>query len=394
MTLQDKVEQLAKEIAPEAIVFRRHLHQYPELSFQEYETSNYVKAQLDKLGIVWEPKAGTGIIARIEGKLPSSKVTALRADMDALPIPEANDVTYKSQREGVMHACGHDMHTASLLGVAMLLTRMAPDFGGLVKLIFQPAEEKLPGGARQMVEEGVLRDPRPDVVVGQHVMPELEVGKVGFYAGNYMASNDEIYLRIIGKGGHGAQPQQNIDPVIIAAHLLIALQQLVSRMSDPRIPTVLSFGKVVADGATNVIPNEVRVEGTLRTLDKLWRDKAHEKISQMAIGMAESMGATCEVNIVHGYPVLYNDPLHTESLAQQAKAFLGKDRVVDLDIWMAAEDFAYYAQEVPSCFYRLGVGNRQQGIVSALHTPTFNVDETAMELSIALMSFLAIQSLQ
>src|SRR5690606_24713036 len=296
-------------------------------------------------------------------------------DMDALPITEANDVPYKSTNPGVMHACGHDVHTSSLLGTAEILMLLKTEFGGTVKLMFQPAEEKLPSGASLMIKEGALENPKPSAVLGQHVMPLIEAGKVGIRSGKYMASSDELYITIKGKGGHGAQPQENIDPVVIMAHTIIALQQIVSRNADPRIPTVLSFGKVIAEGATNVIPNEVVIHGTFRTLDENWRNSAHEKMKKMAESIAEGMGGSCDFNIVRGYPFLVNEEKLTEKVRQNLIDYLGKENVIDLDIWMAAEDFAYYSQVSDACFYRLGTGNKERGITSSVHTPTFDIDE-------------------
>jgi amidohydrolase len=391
--IKEQIQQLSKSIFNDVVANRRHLHAHPELSFHEAETSAFVAAKLDALGLQYQKMAGNGLVALIKGDKPSDNVIALRGDMDALPITEANDVPYRSQNEGVMHACGHDVHTSSLLGTAKILTGLKSRFGGTVKLIFQPAEEKLPGGASLMIKEGVLENPKPQAVLGQHVMPLIDAGKVGFRAGKYMASTDELYVTVRGKGGHGAQPQQNIDPVIITAHILTALQQIVSRFADPKSPSVLSFGKVIANGATNVIPNEVYLEGTFRTMDEKWRSDAHIKMKKMAEGMAESMGASCEFNIVRGYPFLVNEEKLTASARGFAEDYLGKDNVVDLDIWMAAEDFAYYSQVADSCFYRLGTRNESRGITSSVHTPTFDVEESALELSTGLMAYLAIKQL-
>jgi len=310
-----------------------------------------------------------------------------------LPILEANDVPYKSQNTGVMHACGHDAHTSSLLGTAKILTSLKSEFGGTVKLIFQPAEEKLPGGASLMIKEGVLENPVPHAVLGQHVMPLIDAGKVGFRAGKYMASTDEIYVTVHGKGGHGAQPQQNVDPVIITAHILTALQTIVSRSADPKSPSVLSFGKVIANGATNVIPNEVYLEGTFRTMDEAWRSDAHIKMKNMAEGIAESMGGSCDFNIMRGYPFLINEEKLTSATRGHAEDYLGKENVLDLDIWMAAEDFAYYSQVADACFYRLGTRNESRGITSSVHTPTFDVEESAFNISTGLMAYLAVKQL-
>jgi amidohydrolase len=391
--MKEKIQSIAKNIFNDVVANRRHLHSHPELSFHEVETSAFVAKHLDSLGLTYERMADNGLVALLKGEKPSEKVIALRADMDALPITEANDVTYKSQNVGVMHACGHDVHTSSLLGVASILTELKSEFGGTIKLIFQPAEEKLPGGASLMIKEGVLENPKPSAVIGQHVMPLIDAGKVGFRAGKYMASTDELYVTVKGKGGHGAQPQQNIDPVIITAHMLTALQQIVSRFSDPKSPCVLSFGKVIANGATNVIPNEVYLEGTFRTMDEQWRDEAHIKMKKMAEGLVESMGGTVDFNIVRGYPYLINEPALTNNVRSHAEDYLGKENVLDLDIWMAAEDFAYYSQVADSCFYRLGTRNESRGITSSVHTPTFDVEETALETSVGLMAYLAVKQL-
>jgi amidohydrolase len=391
--LKDKIRQLAQDIHTEVIGNRRHLHANPELSFEEYETSAFVKSKLDELGISYQKMADTGIVALITGSKPSTSVVALRADMDALPILEDNDVPYRSTKPGVMHACGHDVHTSSLLGTAKILTELKDEFAGTVKLIFQPAEERLPGGANLMIKEGVLENPKPQAVIGQHVMPLIESGKVGFRAGKYMASTDELYVTVHGKGGHGAQPQQNIDPVLITSHIIVALQQIVSRVADPKMPSVLSFGKVIANGATNVIPNEVKLEGTFRTMDEEWRGQAHEKMKKMAEGIAEAMGGSCDFNIMRGYPFLINEEKLTANTRAHAEEYLGKENVLDLDIWMAAEDFAYYSQVSDACFYRLGTGNEARGITSSVHTPTFDVDEDSLKLSTGLMTYIALKQL-
>ncbi len=391
--LKNTIQQLAKEFFTETVETRRHLHQFPELSFQEYETSAFVKQRLEELGIPYQAMADTGVVAIVRGDLISDKVIALRADMDALPITEVEGRSYGSKKAGVMHACGHDAHTASLLGVAKILQSVRASFGGTVKLIFQPGEERLPGGASLMINEGVLENPKPSAVIGQHVMPMIEAGKVGFRSGKYMASTDELYMTIRGKGGHGAQPHQNIDPIAITAQIISALQQIVSRVADPRIPTVLSWGKIIGNGATNIIPDEVYLEGTFRTFDENWRAEAHAKIIKIAVSIAESMGATCAIEIRKGYPVLVNDPVLTARSREHAVSYLGEENVLDLDLWTAAEDFAYYSQIADACFYRLGTGNKEKEIQSAVHTPTFDIDEQALELSIGLMAYMAIREL-
>ncbi|WP_339754337.1 M20 family metallopeptidase [Algoriphagus aquimarinus] len=393
--LKDKIKSLAKAYKEEVIANRRHLHANPELSFEEYNTATFVETKLREMGITSiDKKANTGWSALIEGKNPTKRVVALRADMDALPIIEANDVSYKSQNPGVMHACGHDAHTASLLGAAKILNELKDQFEGTIKLIFQPGEEVAPGGASLMIADKVLENPRPNGIIGQHVMPFIEVGKVGFRPGIYMASADEIYVTVKGKGGHAAMPETLIDPVLIASHLIVALQQVVSRAASPKIPSVLSFGRVEALGATNVIPNEVKIQGTFRTLDEDWRAKAHEKMLSIAKGIVEGMGGEVDFDIRKGYPFLKNDPELTERSHQAAIAYLGEENVLDLDIWMAAEDFAFYSQEVEGCFYRLGTRNEAKGITSGVHTPTFDIDEDALEVGAGLMAFLAVSELE
>lgn len=392
--IKEQVKQLAKDIHADTVAIRRHLHQYPELSFQEHQTSAFVQSRLAELGIPYRIMAETGVVGEITGDLASAdRVVALRADMDALPIQEVEGRPYGSKHAGIMHACGHDAHTASLLAAARILKKLTPHFGGTIRLIFQLGEERLPGGASLMIKEGVLENPKPEAVVGQHVMPQLPVGKVGFRAGKYMASTDELYMTVTGRGGHGAQPQQNIDPVVISAHIITALQQVVSRFADPRIPSVLSFGKVIAEGATNIIPNAVYLEGTFRTLDEEWRKEAHQRMRKIAEGIADSMGASCDFDIRVGYPFLVNDEQLTQQTRQSAEEYLGAENVLDLDVWMAGEDFAYYSQIADACFYRLGTGNAERGITAAVHTPSFDIDEGALEIGAGLFAYIALRRL-
>lgn len=368
---------------------------HPELSFKEIETQKFVEQKLREYGIHnFKRMANTGVVALIEGKNPARKVVALRADMDALPIQETNNTSYVSRNDGVMHACGHDVHTSSLLGVARILNSVQEDFEGTVKFIFQPGEEKLPGGASMMIKEGVLSNPAPQAVIGQHVMPQIKAGKIGFRKGLYMASTDEIYVKVKGKGGHGAMPHLTVDPVMITAQILVALQQIVSRTAKPSMPSVLSFGKVIANGATNVIPDEVYLEGTFRTLNEEWRDEAHHKMKKMAEGIAESMNGSCEFTIVRGYPFLINDEVLTDRIRSYAGEYVGEENIEDLEIWMAAEDFAFYSQQASACFYRLGVRNEEKGIVSSVHTSTFDADESALETGMGLMAWMTLRELQ
>ncbi len=391
--LLTEIKNCATKISARVVEDRRHLHSHPELSFQEYKTSAFIKSRLDEMGIPWQPIAKTGVVAVIQGEKSSDKTIVLRADMDALPITEANDIIYCSRNNGVMHACGHDVHTASLLGVATILQSVKTKYGGTVKLIFQPGEEILPGGASLMIKEGVLQNPTPDAVVGQHVSPNIPVGKIGIRKGKFMASMDEIFVTVRGKGGHGAQPHLNVDPVMISAQILVSLQQVVSRMANPTLPTVLSFGKVIANGAINIIPDEVYMEGTFRTLDENWRNEAHERMKQIAETIAKSMGGSCEFNINRGYPFLINEEKLTEEVRGYACEYLGQENVLDADIWMAAEDFAYYSHVADSCFYLLGIANKAKGITSSLHTSAFNIDEEALTIGAGLMAYIALKEL-
>jgi amidohydrolase len=391
---KEHIRKLSDDYFAEIKNIRRHLHQHPELSFSEFETSAFIKGKLNEYNIPYKDGyVETGIVGKIEGRNPESKVIALRADIDALPIVEQNEVEYKSKNEGVMHACGHDVHTASLLGTAKILSALKNDFEGTILLIFQPAEEKLPGGAKLMLKEGALSDPKPDVVIGQHVMPGMEAGKVGFRKGMYMASADEIYLTVKGKGGHAAMPDQITDTVLIASHIIVALQQITSRQAQASVPTVLSFGKVEAKGATNVIPPEVKIEGTFRTMDEKWRKQAHKKIQQIAVSISEGMGGMCEVKIVNGYPFLVNDNNVTSKVMKYAGDFLGEEKIEELDLRMTGEDFAYYSQVFPATFYRLGTSDKANKIKSPLHSPTFNIDENALKTGMATMAWVALSFL-
>ncbi len=393
--LRKSIEKRAAETHQDIIAVRRHLHQYPELSFEEEKTAAYLSEQLTSIGIEHTRNVGGhGIVALIGRDDESLPVVALRADMDALPITEANDVPYKSQHEGVMHACGHDVHTASLLGAARLLHEISDALPGRVKLLFQPAEERMPGGASLMIKDGALLNPAPASIIGQHVHPPLEAGKIGMRAGLYMASADEIHVTVHGRGGHGALPQDCVDPVVIMSHMITALQQMVSRKCNPTLPSVLTFGYVNAAGSTNVIPNEVKLMGTFRTMDESWRAEAHRQMKKMAEGLCESMGGSCSFNIVKGYPCLVNEPKLTERTFKAAQEYLGSENVVELPIRMTAEDFAYYSQEMAGCFYRLGTGNVAKGITSPVHTNTFDIDESALELSQGLMAWCAISELE
>ena len=391
----EKIKKLAAEYFNEIQNIRQHIHAHPELSFQEIETSKFVQQKLSEWKIPFTPNiAKTGIVAILKSnKNADKKVIALRSELDALPIHEKNNCSYASQNAGVMHACGHDVHTACMLGAAKILNELNAEWEGTIKLIFQPSEEKEPGGASVMIKEGVLENPKPEMILALHVHPSMTVGKTGFRSGLYMASADEIYITVKGKGGHGALPQNCVDTVLLASHIVVALQQIVSRNAYPIIPTVLSFGKMIANGATNVIPDEVRIEGTLRTMDEPWRKVVHQKIKQIAQGVAQSMGGDAVVEISNGYPCLKNDFTVTEKSRANAKKYLGDENVEELDLRMTAEDFSFFAEKIPACFFRLGTASADGSNSSAVHTATFNIDEQALEIGAGLMVYQAMQHL-
>jgi amidohydrolase len=390
--MKSRIKELARQYAPEFVAIRRHIHSHPELSFQEYETARFLQEKLDEFGVSYTAGvAGTGIIAIIEGKNPSSKTIALRADIDALPITEANDVPYKSQNNGVMHACGHDVHTTCVLGATRILHELRNEFEGTIKVLFQPGEEKHPGGASLMIADGALENPRPDAILGMHVQPTMEAGKLGFRAGQYMASADEIYITIKSKGGHAALPHLTVDTILVASHLVVSLQQVISRNNNPFSPSVLSICAFNGGYTTNVIPSEVKLMGTFRAMDETWRFKAHDIIKKQATELAHAMGAEIDIEILVGYPCLYNNEAVTAKSRALAEDYLGESNVEDTEVRMGAEDFAFYSQIVPACFFRLGTGNIARGITSGVHTPTFDVDENAIEVGTGTMAYLATQ---
>ena len=389
--LGGKISKLAKQYAPDIISIRHHLHAHPELSYQEFETSAFVQRQLSDLGIPFKVMATTGVVGLIEGKNPGKRQIALRADMDALPIKEENDIPYRSQREGLMHACGHDVHTSILLGAARILHTLKDEWEGTVKLIFQPGEEKNPGGASLLIKEGVLKDPVPEAIFGLHVHPGLEVGKVSFRGGMVMASADEIYITIKGKGGHAAAPHLTVDTILVASHLIVALQQIISRNRNPLSPSVLSITSVQGGHTTNVIPSEVKLMGTFRAMDEQWRFQAHELIRRQATELVHSMGAEIDLHIDVGYPMVYNNEALDTVARATAAQYIGKENVLETEIRLGAEDFGYYTRQIPGCFYRLGVMNTEKGITSGVHTPTFNIDESALEIGAGMMAWLGSQ---
>ena len=386
--LEQKIKHLAHQYADEFIAVRRHLHAHPELSYLEYETSNFVQSKLKDFGISFEIKATTGVIGLIKGKNPDSRVIALRADMDALPIQEENDVPYLSNNKGIMHACGHDVHTTILLGAAKILNELKDEWEGTVKLIFQPGEERNPGGASYLIKEGALENPRPQGIIGLHVHPGLDFGKLSFRKGRVMASADEIYITIRSKGGHAAAPHLTADTVLIAAHLIVGLQQIISRNNNPTSPSVLSICSIQGGHTTNVIPSEVKLMGTFRAMDEQWRYKAHGLIRKLATGIVEGMGAELDLHIEVGYPTVDNDPQLTETAWHLANQFMGAENVLETEMRMGAEDFGYYTQVIPGCFYRIGVRNEAAGIVHNVHTPKFDIDERAIETGMGMMAWL------
>ncbi len=386
--LKTNIATLAQQLSPSLIAIRRHLHAHPELSYQEFATSSFVQQELQKLDIPFEVKAATGVVGLLKGKNPDKRIVALRADMDALPIKEANDVPYRSTNDGVMHACGHDVHTTCLLGTAMILSQLKNDWEGTVKLIFQPGEERNPGGASLLIKEGVLENPAPAAIIGLHVHPQLPVGKFSFRGGKIMASADEIYITIRSKGGHAAAPQQTADTILIASQLVVALQQIISRNRNPFSPSVLSITSFQGGFTTNVIPSEVKLMGTFRAMDEDWRFKAHDLIRRLATELVQGMGAEIDLHIDVGYPTVYNDESLYPIVQAAAIDFAGEAAIEETELRMGAEDFGYYSQVIPGCFFRLGTGNVEKGIVSGVHTPTFDIDERAIERGAGMMAWL------
>jgi hippurate hydrolase len=386
--MHSTIKALAKKYAPEFIEVRHHLHAHPELSYQEFETSKYVQQRLAALDIPFEVKATTGVVGLIKGKNPESRIIALRADMDALPIKEENDIPYKSKNEGVMHACGHDVHTTCLLGAAKILKELSNEWEGTVKLVFQPGEEKNPGGASLMIKDGVLENPKPQAILALHVNTILEVGQLSFRGGKVMASADELYFTIKGKGGHAASPQLIVDPILISSHLIVALQQLISRNNNPFNPSVLSITSFNGGNTTNVSPIEVKLMGTFRAMDETWRFKAHELMRKLTHDLVQSMGGEADLHIDVGYPCVMNNERLTAQAMSLAETFMGAENVSETELRMGAEDFGYYAQEIPACFFRLGTMNKSKGITAGVHTPVFNIDESAIEIGMGIMAWM------
>lgn len=384
--LQAKIKQLANQYAPAFIKIRHHLHAHPELSYQEFETSKFIQEQLSQWGIPFQVMATTGVVGLIKGKNADKRIIALRADIDALPIKEENKVDYASIKDGIMHACGHDVHTTILLGAIKILWELKNEWEGTVKFIFQPGEERNPGGASLLIKEGVLENPRPHAIFGLHVHPGLSIGKLSFREGKVMASADELYITIKSKGGHAAAPHLTADTILIASHLIIALQQVISRNRNPHDPSVLSITSFQGGHTTNVIPSEVKLMGTFRAMDEIWRFKAHELIKKITYDLVQSMGAEVDLHIDIGYPTVYNNEAVNSTTRALAEQFIGTPNVETTELRMGAEDFGYYSQLIPGCFYRLGVMNEQKGIISGVHTPTFNIDEDAIEIGMGMMA--------
>ncbi len=388
-----KIQEKAAQYFPEVQAIRHHIHAHPELSFQEHKTSAFVAEKLERMGIKYQRIATTGIVALIEGKNPGKRCIALRADMDALPIQEKNEVPYKSKNNGVMHACGHDVHTSCLLGAAHILHDLRDEWEGTVKLIFQPGEEAHPGGASIMIKEGVLDNPAPAAIFGLHVYPHLPSGTTGFRPGQYMASADEVYITIEGKGGHAALPHQIIDPIAISALVITGLQQVVSRKANPLVPSVLTFGKIEGGFATNVVPDKVEILGTFRTFDEQWRYEAHSWIKEFTEHTCAAYGAKATVEIPAGYPSLFNDPILTERAKDWAKGYVGEDNVHHLDMRMAGEDFSFYTHHVPGCFFRIGTSKGNTEFTAPVHNAHFDIDENALKTGMGMMAWCAVNEL-
>ena len=386
--LKEKIQILAQNYYTSFVEIRRYLHAHPELSYKEFETSKFIQDKLTEFGIPFTIMATTGVTALIKGRNPESRIVALRADMDALPITEENNVVYKSVSQGIMHACGHDVHTTCLLGAAKILNELKDEWEGTVKLIFQPGEERNPGGASIMIKDGVLENPAPQCIAALHVHPGLNTGKLSFRSGRVMASADEIFINVKSKGGHAAAPHLTADTILVASHIIVSLQQIISRNNNPATPSVLSICSFQGGNTTNVIPAEVKLMGTFRAMDETWRYKAHELIKRQTTGIAAAMGAEAEIIIDIGYPAVDNDDTLNTDASRLAGIYLGDENISETEMRMGAEDFGYYTQKIPGCFFRLGVRNEAEGIVHNVHTSRFNIDETAIETGMGIMAWL------
>ena len=387
--MEQIIVEKSKQYFETVVSIRRELHRHPELSFCEKNTAELIKRYLASKNIDYQSDiAGYGIVATIHGSssfrpersgVDKSPTIVLRADMDALPIQETSNVPYCSQNPGVMHACGHDAHVAMLLGTAFILNDLRDTFSGTIKLIFQPGEEKLPGGASLMIKEGVLDD--VDLIIAQHVYPDLPCGEVGFHAGPYMASSDEVNITVKGRGGHAAKPAERENSLLAAAKIVSKLSELYPENGD----VLLAFGGFMADGTYNVIPSEVKLKGTMRTFDEEKRKLLKDNILNVAKEIASEYGCEAEVFIESGYPSLKNDVALTNKCSALAKEILGEDKVREIPQLMTAEDFAWYSQKIPACFYRLGTSNSSKGIEFKQHTANFDIDEESMKIGMETM---------
>ena len=388
--IRNEIKNLTSQIFPEIVSIRKWLHKNPELSFNEKKTSNYICSVLKKNKIQYvDNVGGYGVVATINGSNSNGKVVAFRADMDALPINEQNEVEYKSINEGVMHACGHDVHTAILLGTAIIINKLSQKLDGTIKFIFQPAEEKLPGGASLMIKDGVLDNPKVDQIIALHVFPEMEVGNLGFRSGQYMAACDELEITVNGIGGHAALPAKTINPITVASELILETKKLISTISKDNI-YVLEFGDFHAYGASNVIPEKAIIKGTFRTMDEDFRVNACKLLLKKSKEIEKKYGAQCNFKIIKGYPSLYNNPDLTHKCSSLASDYLGENKIKNLPIRMASEDFSFYSQKCSACFFRLGVRNEKKGITHLVHTPKFDIDHHAIEIGVGVMSYFAI----
>lgn len=389
--MKNKIQMLSKEIIAEAVSMRRHIHSFPELSGKEYKTSDFIREKLQQFGIEnIRQIADTGIVATVFGNNCNKKRVALRAEMDALPIYEKNEFSFKSKNDGVMHACGHDVHTANLLAAAWVLNQLKNEFEGTIQFVFQPSEEAMPSGANRMLSEGIFEQRQPDAMIAIHVDPTIPVGKIGFRCGSTSASADECYITVKGKGGHGAYPAQFINPIVIASKIIIELQSL----TDLSVPTVVTFGKIEALGKTNVVPEIAKIEGTIRAFDEKRRGEIHQQIRQKAAEIAQSFGGSVDVNILLGYPVLKTDRALTLRCKSYLEDYFDNTCMVESPLRMGADDFSYFSEKYSATLLRLGTRNESKGIVSALHTDTFDVDEDIIKIGIETLCCIALNELK
>src|SRR5215470_15293658 len=388
---EEEIARAAEGLRAKLVEQRRDFHMHPELSNREERTSRVIAEKLRELGLD-EVRTGVGkygVVALLKGKLPGS-VVAVRADMDALPIQETLDAPYKSRNDGVKHACGHDAHMTIQLGVAELLSKMRDRIHGSIKFIFQPAEEGAPqgerGGAQFMIEENALENPRPSAIFGLHVMPNIESGQIGYNSGPAMASSDRFSITIRGKKVHGAYPHDGVDTVVVAAECVTALQTIRSRRVNTQEPLVITLGSIHGGNRFNIVADEVKLEGTMRTLNEEIRAKAIEMMKQTLAGVTSAYGASYELEFGANNPVTYNDPALVEATLPVMRKIIGEKSVISPRPQMGAEDFSYYQKVIPGFFYFLGVGNREKGVTAMIHTPEFDIDEESLVVGVKLMS--------